>query len=188
MNKLKVAVTSLLLVVSAILIVYLLANREEKPRHTATNETSLSDASVDKMRQTSNDFTLNSLSEAAAAVDVHFAEKPTVLLFFTSWCPYCNEDAPKIVQLEKKYKDKIIVYGINVAARDNLEDVRDYVQRHHIEYPVLLDEAGDIYNKFGGVGFPSLYFFNERGEVADAIVGSADIELIEDAFKNIKGS
>jgi len=184
MNKLKVAVTSLLLVVSAVLVVYLLANREDKQRHTVVNEVALSDASVDKARQTPHDFSLNNLSNAAP-VAVHFAEKPTVLLFFTSWCPYCNEDAPKIVELEKKYKGEINVYGINVTARDNLDDVRDYVQRHNIEYPVLLDESADIYNKFGGVGFPSLYFFNERGEVADAIVGSADMEQIEDSFKQL---
>ncbi|SEM58961.1 TlpA disulfide reductase family protein [Paenibacillus sp. OV219] len=99
-----------------------------------------------------------SLKDAATSelTTIDFSKKPTVLLFFTSWCPYCNEDAPKIVQLEAKYKDKIQFYGINLLYRDDREELGD--------------------------GFPSLYFYKTDGNLIDSIIGSTAIADIDFAF------
>lgn len=121
-------------------------------------------------------------------VEVDFAEKPTVLSIFTSWCPYCNEDAPKIVALYEKYKDQINVYGINVTNRDELSEVQSYVEEHGIEYPVLLDQEGDVYKYYGGDGFPALCFVNTDGQIIDYIIGSVSQDDIEASFKKLLGS
>jgi len=115
-------------------------------------------------------------------VSIDYSDKPTVLLFFTSWCPYCNEDAPKIVELHDKYKEFINVYGINVIQRDELSEVIDYVEMHNIDYPVLLDQSNQLYTNYGSHGFPSMFFITPKGKTIDAIVGSADIDYIEQAF------
>ncbi|RKP57979.1 TlpA family protein disulfide reductase [Cohnella endophytica] len=121
-------------------------------------------------------------------VSIKFSEKPTVLLFFTSWCPYCNEDAPKIVQLYNKYKNDLNIFGINITNRDDIQDVKDYVANYHIDYPILLDESGSIYKKYAGSGFPSLYFFNSNGEVIDTIIGATDLDTIENSFIFLKNN
>lgn len=125
--------------------------------------------------------------DSAQEVTIGF-EKPTVLMFFTSWCPYCNEDAPKIVALNSKYVDQINLYGINLLYRDEASEVRRYIDTHDIDYPVLVDETGNLYDAIGGSGFPALYFMNAQGEVIDSIVGSTDIETIEDSFANLIGA
>ncbi|MFC4306353.1 TlpA family protein disulfide reductase [Cohnella boryungensis] len=177
MKKLALATTYVIIIVSAFFIVYLFLSNNNKPNNTHSNN------SVEPaIPSQSNDFVLKDLAESNN-VTVNFSDKPTVILFFTSWCPYCNEDAPKLVKLEKQYKSEVNVFGINVTYRDNIQDVKEYVQQHYIEYPTLLDESGDIYNKFGGSGFPSLYFFNAQGDIVDAIIGSTDIETIENSFK-----
>lgn len=107
---------------------------------------------------------------------IDFSEKPTVLLFFTSWCPYCREDAPKMVTLHEKYKDQMNLYGINLANRDEEAELEKYIRTYNIDYPILLDENGEIYAEYAGNGFPSLYFFNSSGHVTDELVGSTDIE------------
>jgi len=118
-------------------------------------------------------------------VQINFANKPTILLFFTSWCPYCNEDAPKIVTLYEKYNEKINIYGINPEFRDDREEVKNYIEKYKINYPILLDETGDIYKYYGEPGFPTLFFIDSKGKVIDQIIGSTDIEIIEDSFKNL---
>lgn len=85
--------------------------------------------------------------------------------------------------MHKKYKDDIDLFGINLSNRDDIQDVKDYVEQYAVEYPVLLDDTGDIYKKYGGSGFPALYFFNSDGVIVDQIIGSTDIETIEDSFK-----
>ncbi|MEK3732628.1 TlpA disulfide reductase family protein [Paenibacillus sp. FSL M8-0334] len=126
-------------------------------------------------------LTLNRLQDLEP-VTVDFAEKPTVLLFFTSWCPYCQEDAPKMVTLHEKYKDQLNLYGINLAHRDEESEVKQYVQSFQIEYPILLDEDGEVYAQYAGNGFPSLYFFDSEGNVIQELVGATDIDTIEQLF------
>lgn len=116
---------------------------------------------------------------------INFAEKPTIVVFFTSWCPYCNEDAPKVVSLYDKYKDRLNVYGINLIKRDDSAEVRNYVNQHGITYPVLLDETQEVYDYFGGQGFPAMYFVNSRGELIDEIIGSTDLETMEESIHSL---
>lgn len=113
---------------------------------------------------------------------IDFTEKPTVLVLFTSWCPYCNEDAPKLVKLYDKYKDRVNVYGINLTYRDDLDEAKAYIHSHKITYPVLLDETGNVHNQYGKTGFPALFFFNSKGQFIDRIIGSTDYNSIESAF------
>lgn len=116
---------------------------------------------------------------------VDFADKPTVVSIFTSWCTYCNEDAPKMAALHSKYKDRLNLVGVNITSRDQLSEVRSYVERHALEYPILLDKTGDVYTGFGGNGFPALYFVNTEGKVVDAIIGSTDQETLDASFRNL---
>lgn len=131
--------------------------------------------------QLNDSIVLTDLS-SSEAVTIDYAEKPTVLLFFTSWCPYCNEDAPKIVNLHNKYKNEINVYGINVIQRDELSEVKSYVEQYGIDYPVLLDETNQLYENYGSHGFPSMFFVTPDGKTIDAIIGSADSQVIEQSF------
>lgn len=141
---------------------------------------------LNKLKTELSSIALSELS-TGKEVAVDFAEKPTVLSIFTSWCPYCNEDAPKMVALHEKYKDKINVYGINVTNRDELSEVKNYVEQHEITYPVLLDKTGDVYKYYGGDGFPALCFVNTDGEIIDYIIGSLDQDEIEASFKKLLG-
>lgn len=139
---------------------------------------------IDNSKSANTSMEPIALKELASTneVQIHFSEKPTVLLLFTSWCPYCNEDAPKIVALNEKYKDRFNIYGINLLYRDELSEVKAYVDQHQITYPILLDETGSFHEKYGKTGFPALFFINKQGKVIDQIIGSADISMIEDSF------
>ncbi|MOA12086.1 Thiol-disulfide oxidoreductase ResA [compost metagenome] len=121
-------------------------------------------------------------------MSIEFSDKPSVLLFFTTWCPYCNDDAPKMVELYNKYKDEVNVYGINVINRDVLSEVKQYVEHYQIEYPVLLDESNQLYEKYGEKGFPSMFFVDTNGKTKDRIIGSTDISVIEESFLGLINS
>ncbi|WP_054026014.1 TlpA family protein disulfide reductase [Bacillus sp. FJAT-28004] len=141
---------------------------------------------INKLKSELSSISLSELSTGEEVV-VDFAAKPTVLSIFTSWCPYCNEDAPKMVALHEKYKDRINVYGINVTNRDEISEVQNYVAQHQIEYPVLLDQKGDVYEYYGGDGFPALCFVNTDGEIIDYIIGLLNQGEIEASFKKLLG-
>lgn len=113
---------------------------------------------------------------------ITFADKPTVLLFFTSWCPYCNQDAHKIVNMHERYKDQIQIYGINPTDRDDVDKVKKYMTKHGIQYPVLLDEDSNLRKQFGTPGFPTLVFLDRNGKETNRIRGASDVNIIEKQF------
>jgi thiol-disulfide isomerase/thioredoxin len=156
-------ISSIILLVALSTIIYIVVNNNSK--------STVSPENIELKELRTSDLT-----------QIKFSEKPTVLVFFTSWCPYCNEDAPKMVSLYEKYKDKVNIYGINPTYRDDLSEVEQYVKKYNIEYPVLLDETGALYKHYGEPGFPTLYFIDSEGEVFDQIFGSTDIEVIENSF------
>ncbi|NEW04874.1 TlpA family protein disulfide reductase [Paenibacillus sp. SYP-B3998] len=112
-----------------------------------------------------------------------FRDKPTAILFFTSWCPYCKEDAPKIVSVYEKYKNEINLYGVNLINRDDRDEVDKYVHKYKIGYPILLDEDSILYKKYGSPGFPTLVFFDKNGKETKRIVGSTDQNIIDAQFR-----
>lgn len=160
------AITSVILSVAICSIIYVILNTQSKPEV---------DLSTVQLKELATNQTM----------PIAYMEKPTVIQLFTSWCPYCNDDAPKIVTLNDKYKDRINVYGINLIYRDDLQEVKNYVDTYDIDYPILLDETGDVYTHFGETGFPALFFMDTNGRVVDHIIGSTDIGTIEASFQSL---
>ncbi|TFE19567.1 TlpA family protein disulfide reductase [Cohnella luojiensis] len=182
MRKIQVISTCMILIFAICIIAYVVL---EKKTSSSDDKSVISTENEKTLSMNTENIVLKDLI-TSNKTSINFSEKPTALLFFTSWCPYCNEDAPKIVELQNKYKDNMNVFGINLIYRDDIDEVRSYVKNYKIEYPVLLDETGDIYEKYGGSGFPALYFFNSKGELIDQIIGSSDIEYIESSFINLQ--
>ncbi|WP_339270999.1 TlpA disulfide reductase family protein [Paenibacillus sp. FSL R5-0470] len=163
LRKSTTIISSLILCIALSTIIYIVVNNNAKP--------TVSPENIELKELINSDVT-----------QIKFSGKPTVLVFFTSWCPYCNEDAPKIVSLYEKYKDKVNIYGINPIYRDDVSEVEQYVKKYKIDYPVLLDETGAFYKHYGEPGFPTLYFIDSEGEVLDQIIGSSDLEVIESSL------
>ncbi|MFC5472299.1 TlpA family protein disulfide reductase [Cohnella suwonensis] len=183
MRKLQVVSSYLVLLIAFCAIVYSLqANKSKLPGEDTDIAAPVETTAT---QQHSEEIVLEDLLYANPTT-INYSEKPTAILFFTSWCPYCNEDAPKVVQLYNKYKEDVNLYGVNLIYRDDRNDVEAYVNDYQIKYPILMDESGSLYDKYGGSGFPSLYFFNADGEVIDQIIGSTDLETIEDSFISLQ--
>jgi peroxiredoxin len=111
------------------------------------------------------DFTLGLLD--ADGKDFRVSEldgHPVWLVFFTSWCPPCNDEASAIVAIEAANRASgLRVVGISVQERP--EPVRDFVQRHGIDYPVALDSSGRVFRDFGFHTLPTHMFLDRHGSI-----------------------
>lgn len=89
-------------------------------------------------------------------------QKPTLLVFWATWCPSCVEEVPILNRWSEKYSG-LQILGVNVeepAAR-----VRAFRDRQKIRYPVLLDEKGDVAHQYGLVGIPATILLAKGGRV-----------------------
>lgn len=74
----------------------------------------------------------------------------------------------------KESNSKIL--AINITASDKLEDVKALVESEGINYPVLLDEKGDVSNQYGIRSIPTVVVVDKDGIVVEHHVGSYEKE------------
>lgn len=65
-----------------------------------------------------------------------------VIHFATTWCPFCNAEAPYLEQLYQDYKDQGVVVLI-IDVKEPLELVQEKLQdKYNFSFPLLLDSEG----------------------------------------------
>lgn len=107
------------------------------------------------------------------------AQKPIWIHFWASWCGPCQSEAPDIEELTAKYKDKLDAYGINATMYDNEKDVKTFVEKYRLTFPVLKDEQGDIFKLFRGAALPTHVFIDGNGIVKEIKIGSLSKEQVQ---------
>jgi peroxiredoxin len=73
--------------------------------------------------------------------------KIVILHFGAGWCPFCYTEAPHLIELQHRYRDR----GVQVVIVDVEEpepDVRAYATRAHFDVPVLLDLRGEVATRY----------------------------------------
>jgi thiol-disulfide isomerase/thioredoxin len=91
--------------------------------------------------------------------------KPTIMMFWATWCPYCKAFMPYLEQIQKDYgKEKINVILINHMER-GAGDPAAYVKL--LDFPVTAVLAGDTVGDAYGVKFiPGLMIAGADGHIA----------------------
>jgi peroxiredoxin len=74
---------------------------------------------------------------------VQLKGKFVVIHFATTWCPFCNAEAPNLQALYLSYKDKGVQVLI-IDVKENKELVTQTFKKFNFSFPVLLDEDGKV--------------------------------------------
>lgn len=109
---------------------------------------------------TASDFSGNELSFPALTNG-----KPTVMVFWATWCPYCKALMPYLGQIQRDYgEDKINILAINAKEQDE-GDPAEYVSM--LGYPVIGIADGDpIAEKYSVRFIPGLMIVDGEGNIA----------------------
>ncbi|MDP2223861.1 peroxiredoxin [Nitrosomonas sp.] len=131
------------------------------------------------------DVTLTDFHGKPVALSQDFKGKVVLVRFWSLDCSYC--DKAMLVSLENfyhKYKDKgFVPVAINTSrVSENDERVKKLEQ---LTYPMLLDEYGLVAKKFGVIGLPTTFVFDEAGILRGKITGEAGADGFEKLFTTV---
>jgi len=85
----------------------------------------------------------------------------TLIDFFYNGCIPCLSAIPQIIFIQKKYADKLTVYGINPVNKN--DDVfQEYLNRNNIDYEILFDEKRKVASQYHVTGYPTLFLIDNK--------------------------
>lgn len=89
---------------------------------------------------------------------------PAALFFFTTWCGYCKQAMPEINRLAETGRTRgWRVYGIDVNEEPAV--VNGFIQQYRPNFPVLLDERGELSRQYNVGGYPTFVLIDENGRI-----------------------
>jgi peroxiredoxin len=97
--------------------------------------------------------------------------KVVVLTFWTTRCPICQGEIPKLNQLSLRFKDKNVVFlGLTT---DNETKVENYVKKNPFNFNIIPNSFGILLkyaekDRQGNIslGYPAHFVINKAGEIA----------------------
>jgi peroxiredoxin len=97
--------------------------------------------------------------------------KVVVLNFWATWCPPCVAEMPSLERLHRTLSpDGLSV--IAVSTDEDQADVREFVSRHGLTLPVLMDPGGRVAGgEYHTTGYPETFLLDRQGRIVRHVVG-----------------
>lgn len=93
-------------------------------------------------------------------LDLNDFEKPLLIHFWATWCKICQFEHSTITSIAEDYP--VLTIASQSGSRS---EVKSFLQDKGLDFPVILDESGKIFNAWGGVGYPTSFIIDENNEV-----------------------
>ena len=109
------------------------------------------------------DFTLLNLQKEPVTLSSFREEKPVLLFFWATWCPFCRRQIPELAHLRNQYSpEELEILAIDI--QETSDQVAPYAAQMGMNYTVLLDETAAVSGAYGIVGVPTLVLVDKEGK------------------------
>jgi peroxiredoxin len=125
------------------------------------------------------DFELKSMDDSIVKLS-DMRDKNVILNFWYTGCPYCVMEMPDLQKLQDKYKDDLLLLGINVGEKK--ETIQEFMDENNLNFTVLLDEDMNVADSYGIRSYPATIAINKNGEVIGGYIGMLTYEQMEQLY------
>ena len=113
--------------------------------------------------------------------------RPVIINFWATWCPPCREEIPSMNRAWQVLREEgIAMLAINVG--EDEDTIFVFTADYPADFPLLLDQSGDIIGQWPVKGLPTTYVIAPDGSIAYRAIGGRewdDDELL-DVIRKLK--
>lgn len=109
------------------------------------------------------DFTATTIDGKKISLSQYKGKKAVWLVFWATWCPYCQKEIPALKELHKKYGDKVEILAINIGVNDSIDKSKDYQFEHDLPYQIIF--SNEITRQYEVQGTPTQIVIDAKGRV-----------------------
>jgi cytochrome c biogenesis protein CcmG/thiol:disulfide interchange protein DsbE len=95
--------------------------------------------------------------------------RPTLVLFWASWCGPCQQEAPEIERFAASPAGRGRIVGVDWS--DARSGAQEFIHRYRWTFPNLRDGEGTVGNEYRLPGLPSTFVLDSKGRIAKVLVG-----------------
>lgn len=109
------------------------------------------------------DFSLKDLAGKAYGLR-DYSGKTVLLVFTTTWCPYCVKKIPDLKKMYQEYGNK----GFEIIAiyiQESNQRVASFARKYDLPYTILLDSDGKVADSYDVAGVPTMVVVNGKGRM-----------------------
>ncbi|MET0028950.1 MAG: TlpA disulfide reductase family protein [Candidatus Thiodiazotropha sp.] len=108
-------------------------------------------------------FTLQTI-EGSPYDSASLSGKVVLLNFWATWCPPCVEELPSLNRLQQRYSGSDLRV-VSIDFRETPEEMKAFLQRTPVEFPVLMDQDGKVSLAWRVFSFPSSFIIDRTGHI-----------------------
>lgn len=100
--------------------------------------------------------------------------------FWATDCPGCIAEMPKLIETYQQYHNKGLEIIAVAMPTDPISQVKNYVQKGKLPFPVVHDASGVITNHFDDVRLtPTTFMIDQQGHLMGKIIGEMDFTALK---------
>ena len=134
--------------------------------HAATGEEMLGRTRTASVGQLAPAATLETVDGKRIELGELYGRKPVYLKFWATWCTTCRQQMPHFEAAWQRYHESVEIVAVNLGLNDEVQDVREFLDKTKLSMPVAIDSAGDLATAFGAVVTPMHVLIDADGRVA----------------------
>jgi len=131
------------------------------------------------------DFTLGDLAGEEVSLS-DFRGKWVLLTFWATWCGPCLSEMPSLQRFSEEFADEGFVV-LAVAVGSQPQEVQRTVQRHQLDFPVLIDSGDKVATRYRAWSVPLTYLVNPAGQLVGVVRGARDWSLAGNMVRELAG-
>jgi peroxiredoxin len=105
--------------------------------------------------------------------------KIILLNFWATWCGPCKEEMDSLEALHQRFDARNFVLLAISVDYEGLKHVREFINKRHYTFPVLLDPKNETLDLFGVKGVPTTFLIDKTGRMIGKATGRRDLKSPE---------